>query len=334
MSRLVTCGFETGILAEAGVQVGADNATIVNTGDGIRSGSYALALNGATTDITGAGRRWALPSVSEIYFSFSIYFLTYSSTPNSCLYIGNDSDLVFQWEAGPSGSQISAGATSSVPNLGLNVRTLVEGHLKLDNSAGIAEVWFDGEKVFDFTGDTQVGSSPMTDFIFLQGNRNLDFVIDDLKINDTSGTVENAMPGRGGIILLKPNGAGTTTELTPSAGANYECVNEVPASMTDYVEGDTAGNGDTYALEDLSSLYNKITLVQPVVFGQLAAAGEGNVKTVIRSGGTDYADAAAQGLADTAKVIVGDVYYTDPADSEEWTKAKVDALEVGVEVSA
>jgi len=54
------------------------------------------------------------------------------------------------------------------------------------------------------------------------------FCIDNL-IVDNAGWI-----GQTRIQGLAVSGAGTTTQFDPSTGSNYECVNEVPYSDTDY----------------------------------------------------------------------------------------------------
>jgi hypothetical protein len=46
--------------------------------------------------------------------------------------------------------------------------------------------------------------------------------------------------GEGFVVHLIPNGAGATTQLTPSAGSNFQCVDEVPPNTRDYVSSSTA----------------------------------------------------------------------------------------------
>jgi hypothetical protein len=52
-----------------------------------------------------------------------------------------------------------------------------------------------------------------------------------------------------GAIYVAPfvvNGAGASTEWTPSAGANWQCLDEFPATTADYISTTVNGNRDLY----------------------------------------------------------------------------------------
>ncbi len=336
MTRLVTCGFETGHIDEAGDGYAIAGASIVTSpAQAIRSGNYALGLvSGDSPD-----RFWALPgNPNEINFVFSIYFTRVRDSTEDCLRLQEGSTVHLALSPARIGPALylrrggTTIATSAVP-FALDKLYWCKCHAKIADSGGIFEMWLDGVKIFDFVGDTRNGATGIINaFSFVQGHYNHKFIVDDLKINDTSGTYENGMPGDGGIILLKPDGAGATTQLTPSAASNYQCVDEVPPNTADYVYGSTADQYDTYALENVPSSYNEVILVQPIMYGALSTAGTGAVRAVLRSDGTDYFDAADKPLTTAHAFHRGDVYYRDPADGGVWTPAKVNGLESGPQV--
>lgn len=86
-------------------------------------------------------------------------------------------------------------------------------------------------------------------------NATLDIIFDDVRINDDSGSYCNTWPGEGEIIILRPNGAGSSSDWarggTSDLGANYLQVSEtVPDDAGTYVEDNTAGQIDRYTLQD------------------------------------------------------------------------------------
>lgn len=136
--------------------------------------------------------------------------------------------------------------------------------------------------------------------------------------------------GRCGVELLKPTGAGSSTDLTPSAGSNFECVDEVPPDDdTSYVSSSTVDDHDTYVLSDLTQS-GSVRAVQAFMRSRLSEAGEGSIAPVLRSGGVDYTGVDS-GL-DVSYVYNRYLYNVDPATGLAWVTANVDALEFGPKV--
>lgn len=158
---------------------------------------------------------------------------------------------------------------------------------------------------------------------------NTDF--DDLYVCDSAGSLNNDFVGDCRVEALFPTGAGTTTQWTPSAGANWQCVDEnPPTDDTDYVESSTAGQKDTYAMGDLASVPTAIFGVQTCLLARKTDAGSRSVAAVIRSGGADY-DGATVALADTYAYLL-EVREQDPDGPASWTAAKVSAMEAGLKL--
>ena len=77
---------------------------------------------------------------------------------------------------------------------------------------------------------------------------------DDLYVCDSAGSTNNGFLGDCRIDTIYPSGAGNYTQFTPSTGSNYTCVDETAPNTTDYVDGATVGDRDSYALGNLSAL--------------------------------------------------------------------------------
>ena len=69
--------------------------------------------------------------------------------------------------------------------------------------------------------------------------------LDDIYVADSSGTFNNDLLGDIRIDNVHPNGAGNYTQFTPSAGANYECVDDNPYDAANYVSHITLGEKDS-----------------------------------------------------------------------------------------
>ena len=131
------------------------------------------------------------------------------------------------------------------------------------------------------------------------------------------------------VVWITATGAGTTTGLTPSAGANWQCVDEVPPNTTDYVSGSVVDVYDTYALTDLAVAGNMSGIVQEV-YAVKMDAGAANVAHVIRSGGTDYTGSDFALSMSWARYMR--IRGANPNTAAAFTKADIDALEMGPQV--
>lgn len=202
------------------------------------------------------------------------------------------------------------------------------------DSGGTCIIHMDNTEVINFTGDTKNGgtNSSLDTFASSVYSGN-DFVLDDLYILDGTGSAPwNDFLGDSRIHTLVPTGAGSNTQLTPSTGANWSCVDELPYSTSDYVTSSTAGQKDTYATSDLPGTVGTVYGVQLNAIAKKTDAGSRALKTTIRRGSTDYSDSTATNLA-SGDVTLSSLRTLDPSTSAQWTTTNVNAMEIGVEVA-
>lgn len=151
--------------------------------------------------------------------------------------------------------------------------------VKVDSSSGWAYVYKDGNStpIMSFagnTGNSDIGRIRIGDPI-TQGTATIGTFFDDIYIDDTTG--EGA--AQVGPILrfgwTYPNGAGNYTQWTPSAGNNYECVDERPPSGADYVIEDAVDQLDSYAMTTIAlGAGQDPQAVIPIVLAQRYGAGQ------------------------------------------------------------
>ena len=159
--------------------------------------------------------------------------------------------------------------------------------------------------------------------------------MDDIYILDTTGSKNNDFLGDIRVDSIHPNGAGNYTDLTPSAGNNYECVDETNMDDTDYVEGANAGEIDSYTYGSVPTDIDDAAIFGIQLRNQAIRTAESDnikMKGLLRTGSTDYKESTAQSLADIVKSKVV-IWEDDPSDSNSWTQAKINACEFGVEVA-
>lgn len=208
----------------------------------------------------------------------------------------------------------------------------IEVSATIADAGGTAVVRLNGVPVINFTGDTKNGGTNTTiDAVGCGVASGVTGLFDDLYICDALGSApHNTFLGDVRVYTNTPSGAGTSTQFTPSSGANYTTVDELPYSATDYNTGTTPGLKDTYAMSDLPANVSTIFGVQTNVIAKKTDAGSIAVRPVIRSGGTDYSGSSvAMGATD---VTVSDIRSLDPATSAAWTAANVNNLEGGMEI--
>lgn len=223
--------------------------------------------------------------------------------------------------------------------LGTSTATLTTGawnYLELrayiDDTAGEYEVRLNGVSILSGTAvDTKQQTANYVDVVQLLCGAVVSF-IDDLYIRGDTVLTAGGFLGDCKVLTRYPDAPGTYTQLTPSAGANWQCVDEALFNGdTDFNSGSTVGNRDTYAMQALGDS-GTIKAVQAVFAVKKTDAGSRTVKPYIKSGATEVAG-TAQGLS-TDYQFVREVYSVDPNTGAEWSTPAYDAVEVGVEVGA
>jgi len=212
---------------------------------------------------------------------------------------------------------------------------------KIHSSTGVAQFRLDEELLMDFTGDTWYTGGTSIGWCEMRFADNYQVgsdwaELDDMYLADTEGTENNDFLGDVRIDTIHPNGAGNYTDLTPSAGANYECVDETGYSSSDYVEGIDPGDKDSYAYPAVPT-----DLDDAAIFGvqirqnckRTAPSSNIKIDPFIRTGSTDYSQ-TAQSLSDSFTEKQGDILADDPSDSNAWTQAKINACEFGMEIGS
>lgn len=180
----------------------------------------------------------------------------------------------------------------------------------------------------------------------------LDYIVDDLAINDTAGSFENTWCGEGEVIVLRPNGNGDNSDWGGSDGNstdNYLLVNEVPPDSATYVQDDTSGQIDDYEMESTPAAMDSsdvINVVHVGIYGAVSDATGADPDAVIRaksaSGGTveesaslDFNAIAFQGPAplpaDSNYKLT--MYDLPGASTTPWTKATLDTMQAGIRIS-
>lgn len=320
MARVFIDGFES---RSADLWDSYNISSIVNDIPGMDG--YSVWLNAAYTFLSKD-----LPAADEYYVAFR-YRPATTSVGNNLLYFMNGSSVLGHLRRQTSGSYYLEACRGSSTILATGSQSilanntyLIEVRYKPHTSSGIFQVKVNGTMVIDYSGNT-------TDYS-LQINR--------IRISSESATsynhyfdnivVDNAnWPGDTRIQVLTPSGAGNSTQWTPSAGNNYECVDELPYSDSDYNSTGGANNMDLFAFSNLSGYIDSVKCVQV----QARALYEGSpiptkLQLVVRSGGSNYFS-SSKDVPNTSAKSLSAIWETDPATSAAWTESGVNNAEFG-----
>jgi hypothetical protein len=211
----------------------------------------------------------------------------------------------------------------------------IEAKVNIHNTTGSVIIRLDEQEVASFSGDTDSGFvGTIVDTFWLGFPNNVFMEVDDIYIADDQGTENNDFLGDIRIDAIHPDGAGNYSQFTPSAGNNYECVDETEMDDTDYVSHLTSGEKDSYTYDAVPTDLDDagiISLQTKNNAKRTAAASNIKIDNFIRTGSTDYSQ-TAQDLPDIIGMIDGDIIIEDPSDSNPWTQAKINACEFGMGV--
>jgi len=227
--------------------------------------------------------------------------------------------------------------SSSVP-LTVGVHYSIEVKVTIGNS-GSWSVRLNQTVVLSGSGDTQNTANATADEVVLGTTVNYDnqqtrMYYDDLWICDDSGSVNNDFLGDIRVQYIAPNGAGGVTQWTPSAGSNYQNVDDAaPNDDTDYNSDATAGDRDTYALGNLTPSAASVKGIQMITHARKDDAGTRTLAPVLRIGGVNYDQASLPNLSSTYQCLPL-VVEASPATSSPFTVSEINGMEAGVKLVA
>jgi len=331
MALLFMDGFDAGDTAQKwAVAVASAVSTVTRFGTG-----RSLSLSGSGNSVTRAITPSAQVTVGYAYASN-----TASVETSQHLHLssdgGNTLHLLVGWESATSLAVWRTSTGTKLTSAAVNAPALANGggwayievQATIDDTAGTVKVRVNGQLVIDFTGDTRNGgTSTLIDAVQFRRS-NLQGLFDDVYILNGTGAAPTTFLGEVRVQTVVPTGAGTSAGLTPSSGANWAAVDELPYSATDYVSG--SSGTDLYVAGDLPAGPTAIKAVQVNAVAKKADAGDRYAKPLLRTGGTTYNQGlTALGTSDSTAIAP---FAVNPNTGVAWTAADVNAMEIGVEV--
>ncbi|MFK0062621.1 hypothetical protein ACIQTN_25765 [Streptomyces werraensis] len=354
MARLWTCGFELQSVT-AGVEVAAVNGTPAISTTVRRAGSAALRCN-PTAGTQYVEHHLDAGTVKRTLHRFYLRIGTLPSADCNIYGIGQSGYFPGLVRLTTTGAIVLRDGFTSA-NLGSPTAPLTVGRwyrIELDYTdvagtagsvTGAFKGYLDGVLFADTLCSNINGWSRIRAGV--QSAATTDIYIDDIAVNDTTGSVQNGLPGPGCVVHLRPDSAGDATGWTTTVGgtANWQRVSEVtPNDATTYNSTTAAGTTatDDFNLTSAASAGigsgDTIKLVQ--VGGRIGSTATTAASLVYRikgqAGGTVTESAsvsvALNGWA-THKAAAPYPYqltsYTNPQTGTAWTPAALDTAQIG-----
>jgi hypothetical protein len=211
----------------------------------------------------------------------------------------------------------------------------IEFKTKIDNSVGTYEIKLDEETIVSGSGaDTQATGNAYANRVQIRADQNwTELNVDDFYLCDDSGSQNNDFLGDNRVETLYPTGVGNYSQWTPSAGANWQNVDEVPPDEgTTYNDSDAVAEKDTYGLTDLITTAATIAGVQTNAWMRKDDAGVAKVKRLFYINSTDYLSSVEWGLL-ASWLCSKEIAELNPDTASAWTVSDINALEAGVQRS-
>lgn len=224
---------------------------------------------------------------------------------------------------------LSLVATSSAAVFAQNAWYFVQLRARIANSGGTLDLYVNGALVLSYSGDTQNTANAYAN-AWDVGTDNNATRVDNIVLYNESGNAPNSRTPETRIYAELPTGAGAATGFTPSAGSNYQCVDEQPNDGdTTFVSAAASPTDDLYAYP--ASQVPSGAIVYAVALEVVARkddAGGNDLKALIRSGGTTFAGSSTWGLTTTYQRFK-QTWDLDPNTGAAWTVANANAAEIG-----
>jgi len=295
----------------------------------------SLTPGDATAIVGGAVRVDAAPADSGGAAIVSIYD---GSTPQVQLLLMSDLKLRVVRGAFSGGTTLG---TTAAAALVANTYAYVELKVLIHASAGTVDLKVNGVSVLALTGQNtrNTGTAQWTALRIghetgATSNSSNEIDFDDLYVPDGSGSSPwNAFLGDCRVDAVYPTAAGNSSGFTPSAGSNYQNVDDTaPDDDSTYNAAASSPLTDTFVVGDAPVAGASIFGVQHCLSMKKTDAGTCTVAPVVRHSSTDYvgsdispATTYGYGLAINA---------TNPGTSAQWTESDFNAAEFGYKRTA
>jgi hypothetical protein len=221
---------------------------------------------------------------------------------------------------------------TSANSFSLGQWVYVEFKATIDPTAGYMEGRLNGAVWVTFTGNTRSTANSFSNQVAVSGGATT-ITVADFYVLNTDGVRYNDFLGDCKVETRVSTGAGSHTDFTPSAGANWQNVDDIPCNGdTDYNSSSTPGQIDSFTHASLTTAAGTIFAVQECVTARKDDAGSRVLRNYLLSGATAQEGAdVGLGTSYGMSLLIAEL---DPATSAPWLIAAVNALEFGYKEQA
>lgn len=193
----------------------------------------------------------------------------------------------------------------------------------------------------DITNSSTFGSAVQLDRVVLGFSFSTvqvapSFSIDDLYILDSLGTDNTTFIGDVRVELLVPTATSFNDGFTPTGAAtNHEAVDDAtPDGGTTYASATAVGKDIDFDMTDLSNTPSAIFGVAVQTVGMKTDVGVRSTTSRIKSGASTVTGTAHTLSSTTYTASPLQIVERDPDGNIAWTRPKLEAAVVGVEITA
>lgn len=291
------------------------------------------------------GFKWKLPQISTAttWVNWADYWPTIpSATTNSRMMQVYDADGVILWSIVRNGTtqliEVWRGTTTKLGESTTQVSTTswvdIGAEVFVNDTTGTVKLWVNGALELNLTSqDTKPGTGTTVTYVALLNSavQIADHRIDDFIFGDDSGADLTAYPGICHIEKLLPDGDGATTDWTPSAGSNWQNVDETPTDNdTTYNSSSTATDKDLYTFASMTGTASNVYAVQTFIRVRKEGAGFREINSTMRSSVTEV-DGPDKALSVDYQWYAH-IEENDPNGSGAWSVSSVNAVQAGIEL--
>lgn len=203
-----------------------------------------------------------------------------------------------------------------------------------DGTAGSYDVYVNGQNIMSGTSvDTRNVTGENCAGLEFQGASSGAGIFDDVVCIDDSGTDQTTRIGPCFIETVIPNADGTTVNFTPSAGSNWQNVDDgnAPDDDTTYNSSSTVNHKDLYGMAALTGNIGTVYAVMARSMVRGVDAGTRGLKAVARSNVTEVD--GTEKFVDQSYIYIDHIYENDPNGGGAWTESAVNAAEFGIKIT-
>lgn len=293
--------------------------SVAANGPGGRNALYdplvTIGIGSTTTVIAGCRINPVLGNYNRITFN------QLGGTTDGYVNVNSDGSVsVVTWAGG---AYTTAG--TSRPNVVRNASwSFLEFKMSVSATVAIAAVRVNGEEVLSLTGlNTSAVAVRIVEFRCNLGN------MCDFYVCDTAGGVNDDFLGDVEVRAHFPTGAGSAADFTPSAGSNWQNVDDTaPDDATTNNSSNTLNHKDSFVFEDLKSAGGTIKGVQLVGCFSKDKSGAAQMKNRLEIGGSEYLGAAFYPSMGSYTYAI-DIYDKSPATSAAFSEVEFNGMQIG-----